>query len=97
MFYSGFFLLPLLYNILTVLILVKYYKGHSIHVFSYFIWIKLLMDFFLVRQINKKKKDEFYFYKNLGLNKIQLFAYSFGFDFLLYLISIIVVLNFYCF
>ena len=62
-------------------------KGISLIQILY--WFKIFTLAITVYTINVYKKNEFYYYKNLGLSKFKLWIPIITFDFLFFLITII--------
>src|SRR5690606_9442596 len=61
---------------------------------SALIWFKiitLVINYFYIR---KTKRSQFYYFKNLGIDKNELFAVCFSFDFLIFIAMISISSNF---
>jgi len=56
-----------------------------------FFWFKIFTLAVIVYSTNLYKKNEFYYYKNLGFSKFKLWIPILTFDFLFFLITIIVL------
>jgi len=87
-FYSSFAFASWMITILCVII--SYTQG--INIFTALFWFKIITLGIIVYFINNYKRNEFYYYKNLGLSKKVLWISSLTFDFILFLTLIIITL-----
>jgi hypothetical protein len=65
----------------------------GISTFAVLFWFKIITLGLIFYYIQNFKKDKFYYYKNLGLSKKQLWIWTFAFDFILFLILSILTLK----
>ncbi|HBZ26324.1 MAG TPA: hypothetical protein DEO54_08860 [Rikenellaceae bacterium] len=70
--------------------MISYTQG--INIFTALFWFKIITLGIIVYFINNYKRNEFYYYKNLGLSKKVLWISSLTFDFILFLTLIIITL-----
>jgi hypothetical protein len=63
----------------------------GIYVIQPLFWFKIFTLAITVYTINIYKKNEFYYYKNLGISKLKLWIPIITFDFLFFLITIIIL------
>ena len=89
-FYKNFWFSSNLINLGCLLMLFYYGKI----AFSNFFWIKILTLGVIVYFINNFKKEHFYFYKNLGINKIPLWISVITLDLLILLIPFLIIIYF---
>jgi len=80
-------------NLITIVCigLILYYGEKGIHILQPLIWFKLFTLFTIVYVINSYKRNEFYYYRNLGLSKLKLWIPILSFDFVIFLISVIMI------
>ena len=57
------------------------------------IWFKFISLSIFLFHINSSKKDDFYYYKNLGISKRTLWIGAILFDMCLFIVSIIIMLK----
>jgi len=89
-FYKGFCLLSLL---ITAVCLVLFWE-YGFSIFSMLLWLKAATLFLIFRFIKSYKAREFYYYHNLGVSKMVLWAVTLSFDLLVYLILLFQVNRF---
>jgi O-antigen/teichoic acid export membrane protein len=89
-FYKSFFISSLLITIICLQLIWKYGIGVYFGVF----WLKVISFVFIFYFINTYKKGEFYYYQNLKISKLSLWAYTLTFDFLLFLFLLFQINNF---
>lgn len=63
----------------------------GIHMIQPLFWFKIFTLAIIVYTINIYKKNEFYYYKNLGISKFTLWIPILIFDFMFFLITIIIL------
>ena len=56
-------------------------------------WLKIITLGLIVFFINNYKRNEFYYYKNLGLSKLRLWVSILLFDFILFIILLILAVK----
>jgi len=91
-FYSGIFLANLLVTLSCVGLLMLF-GTKAIEIFGVLFWYKLIsmgMIFYLAIYY---KKNELYYYQNLGVSKLMLGIATSVIDFILWLIVIVMVIN----
>jgi hypothetical protein len=64
---------------------------NGIHMIQAFFWFKIITLGIIVYYTNSYKKNQFYYYKNLGISKMKLWLPILVFDFLFFMISIIIL------
>jgi hypothetical protein len=79
-FYRNFWLANTLITAICGFLLWEY--GYSIYAMLF--WLKISTLFIIYRFVNTYKKQEFYYYQNLGLSKMVLWVSTFSFDMLAY-------------
>ena len=77
---------------LTCCIFVYVYKM-GISSYAAFFWIKIVTLVVIFYYIHKNKKNEFYYYKNLGLTKKRLWISTLTFDYILFLILFTITIH----
>jgi len=77
-FYRNFWLANTLITLMCCFLLWEY--GQSIY--KVLFCLKAFTLFIIYQYIRSYKKNEFYYYQNLGLSKTILWTYTFGFDIL---------------
>jgi hypothetical protein len=75
----------------SCLVLLYGFGAKGIHMIQVLFWFKIFTLAVTVYAINVYKKSEFYYYKNLGLSKLTLWISVLTVDFLIFLISIIIL------
>jgi hypothetical protein len=84
-FYKSFLLVSLLVTAFCINVFWKY--GFSI--FFAIFWLKLATLALTFYWINSYKSKEYYYYNNLGVSKVLLWAVTLSFDFALFIFLII--------
>lgn len=84
-FYKNFIVLSLLLNIIFIRLF--YLFGFSI--FFGLFWIKILSYLVAFYFVNSNKKNEYFFYQNIGFKRKFLWTITIVFDFILFIITII--------
>jgi hypothetical protein len=84
-FYNTYNIPSILISLLSAAILMK--SGLSFFVVVF--WFKLISMAFIITFINSYRKKEYFYYQNLGLSKMALWAGSLVFDFVLFLVLLI--------
>ncbi len=64
---------------------------NGIHMIQAFFWFKIFTLAIIVYATNSYKKNQFYYYKNLGMSKVKLWLPTLIFDFLVFLILTIIL------
>ena len=80
-------------SILITLICVSIVHTYGIATFTALFWFKIITLGIIVYHTNNYKKNEFYYYKNLGVSKLLLWIPSLLFDFVLFLVLIILTVK----
>jgi len=70
---------------------ISYVNG--IHTFTALFWFKIITLGLIVYFISSFKREEFYYYKNLGYSKLLLWTSTLLIDFILFLALMIITLN----
>ena len=65
--------------------------SNGIKTFQVLFWFKIFTLGLIFYYINSYKKKELYYYKNLGISKLKLWLPILIFDFLIFLISMIII------
>lgn len=86
-FYKSFAIASILISVFLCYLVNLWERNGS--VISILIFFKLITLAIIYYFINYSHKDQFIFYKNLGLSKKNLWTVTIGFDFIIYLIMII--------
>jgi hypothetical protein len=89
-FYSGIFLANFLVT-LGCVYLVWLYSANAIEIMGILFWFKIITIAVIFYGSIYYKKNELYYYQNLGVSKIMLGVSTSVFDFLLWLFLIIIV------
>jgi hypothetical protein len=89
-FYKSFAFTSLLITFICLGLLYGF-GAKGIHMIQVLIWFKIFTLVATVYSVNVYKKNEFYYYKNLGLSKLTLWISVLTTDFLIFLISIIIL------
>jgi hypothetical protein len=63
----------------------------GIHMIQVFFWFKIFTLAVIIYSTSVYKKNEIYYYKNLGLSRLKLWIPTLTFDFLFFLISLIIL------
>ena len=69
--------------------LVYQFGSKAVQLIQVLIWFKIFTLAVIFFSISKYKRNQFYYYTNLGVSKITLWASTLSFDFLFFLIAII--------
>ena len=69
------------------------YGEKAIYIIQALFWFKIITLGLISYYIHSYKKDEFYYYKNLGLAKKHLWISTLSFDFILFLILLFFTLK----
>ncbi len=89
-FYSGIFLVNFLVT-LGCVYLMWLYSAHAIEIIGMLFWFKIITIAIMFYGSIYYKKEELYYYQNLGVSKTKLGVTTSVFDFLLWLSLIIIV------
>jgi hypothetical protein len=89
-FYKSFAFLSFLITFVCLGLLYGFGEN-GIHMIQIFFWFKIFTLAVIVYYTNAYKKNEFYYYKNLGLSRFKLWIPILTFDFLFFLSTIIVL------
>lgn len=89
-FYKSFALASYLITFACLFIMHRY-GSKGIYIIQILFWFKIFTLAMLVYSTNSYKKNEFYYYKNLGLSKLKLWPPILVFDFLFFLIALITI------
>ncbi len=87
-FYQSYAFASLL---VTLFCLLRFYSI-GIKPFAVLFWFKIATMAIFMYFIDVYKRDEFYYYKNLGLSKVVLWVSTLVFDFILFLVLISIAL-----
>ena len=82
-------------SILITFVCAYFFLKHGPSVYAVLFWFKIITLALIFFYIREYKSKEFYFYKNLGISKKTLWAFSLSFDMVLYFTAIIIALNIY--
>jgi len=77
---------------ITIICMFFTYK-YGIGTFAFLFWFKISTLGLFFYYIMNYKRNEFYYYKNLGLSKMLLWVSTLSFDFILYISMITLTLN----
>ncbi|MCR8561014.1 hypothetical protein KXD93_25380 [Mucilaginibacter sp. BJC16-A38] len=88
-FYSGIFLANFLVTLSCIGLLI-FYGAHAMELIGVLFWYKIITIGMIFSTWIYYKKKELYYYQNLGISKIKLAVATSTFDFLLWLIAIII-------
>ena len=89
-FYKGFFLADFLVTLSCAYIL-KLYAAQANKIIGYLFWFKLATLAIIFYSSVYHRKNELYYYQNLGVLKIQLVLVTSAFDMLIWFILITIV------
>lgn len=92
-FYKSFALLSFLITFVCFFIMNQYGKN-GIYIIQVLFWFKIFTLGILVLFTNNYKRNEFYYYKNLGVSKLTLWLPILIFDFLFFLIPLITLASY---
>jgi len=87
-FYKSYAFTSLLITFISLGIVYSY-GDKAVEIIQVLIWFKIFTLAIIVFYIQKYKRQQFYYYKNLGLSRLTLWFSSLSFDLLLFLIAII--------
>jgi len=62
---------------------------HGIRIFFMVFWFKIIVLSILLLFVKSLKKNEFYYYHNLGLSTTRLYSSAISYDLLLFFLSVI--------
>ena len=79
-------------NIITIICIELIYK-YGINIITVLIWFKLITLGLIAYYINSYKKNEFYYYQNLGLSKLFLWISTMTIDVSLFVIALTITLQ----
>lgn len=86
-FYRNYYLFSSLITCCCLLI----YFNYGIQTFTELCWFKTLTYGLILFVVNEAKKKEYYYYQNLGVSKALLWGATLAFDFLLFVLFIILI------
>ena len=89
-FYKSFAFISFFITFICLAILYGF-GAKGIHVIQPLFWFKIGTLAIIVYSVNVYKKNEFYYYKNLGISKLKLWIPIVTFDFLFFLITLIIL------
>ncbi|PJE46628.1 MAG: hypothetical protein CUR34_08345 [Sediminibacterium sp.] len=89
LFYKSFAVASLFFTLCCISLFWKY----EFSVFSGIFWFKFFTGMIIYYFVNDFRKKEYYFYYNLGISKRQLWVTTLGFDFSVFILSIILISN----
>lgn len=84
-FYRNYYLFSGLITCCCLLI----YFNYGLQTFSEICWFKILTYGLIFFVVNEAKKKEYYYYQNLGVSKALLWRATLVFDFLLFILLIL--------
>ena len=84
-FYKSF----LFSSIVITACCLELFQKYGFSIFVALFWLKIATLILTYNFINKSKKNEYYYYLNLGVTKLLLWVITLGFDFILFLVLII--------
>jgi archaellum biogenesis protein FlaJ (TadC family) len=67
---------------------------HGMSTFTALFWFKIITLGLIIYFINGYKRDEFYYYKNLGISKLFLWISTLSFDIVLFIVLFLITLKF---
>lgn len=88
-FYLNFCLVSIIITLVSMALL--YTLGVAAAVII--IWFKIITMVIFAWYVSSYKKNEFYYYRNLGLSKLRLFACTLGFDFTVFVLLMVLTHN----
>lgn len=89
-FYKSFVLV----NLIITLSCLDIAHRWGVSTFTALFWFKIVTLAIIYYFVKDIKKNEFYYYKNLGITKKKLWISTFSFDFILFLVSIYLILRY---
>lgn len=81
-------------NFLITLACIKIINQFGFNSFTVLFWFKIITLGLVFYFINDRKKEEFYYYKNLGVTKKTLWIVTITFDLILFITLIFLTLKF---
>lgn len=84
-FYENFLLL----SAIVTLFCVRLFAAHGFDIFFGIFWCKLLTLALTYYFVDINKKNEYYYYQNLGIAKTLLWSATLSFDFLLFILCLV--------
>lgn len=87
-FYKSFAIVSFVITLACIGALYGFGKN-GIHILQAFFWFKIFTLGVTVYSINTYKKNQFYYYRNLGLSKLKLWVPILTFDFIFFLTTLI--------
>jgi len=88
-FYKSFLFVSLLITLSCMSVIAT----NGMQAFVAVFWFKIITLGLIVFFINNYKRNEFYYYKNLGLSKFRLWLSILLFDFILFIMLLIIAAN----
>lgn len=88
-FYKSFLMLSVIILALSVWLLLQ----NGITLFAGIFWLKVISVVLTFYHVNTSKRKEYYYYHNAGISKAFLWGCILIFDFLLFLIILIITYN----
>lgn len=86
-FYLSFCLVSIIMTLVSMVLLFQLGLGAAVII----LWFKIITMVIFAWYINSYKSKEFYYYRNLGLSKFKLFAWTLGFDFVVFVLLMVSV------
>jgi hypothetical protein len=86
-FYRSVCLAALFFSAIGIFILIE--KGFS--AFNVVFWFKIITTGLIVYNKTTNRGNEFFYYQNLGLSKTMLWTFTLGFDFLLFILAVLMI------
>jgi lipopolysaccharide export LptBFGC system permease protein LptF len=91
-FYKSFAFLSFLITFICLWLIYAGFKAtKGVYFIQEYFWFKIFTLAVIVYFVNVYKKNEFYYYKNLGISKLRLWIPILISDFLFFLISVIIL------
>jgi len=89
-FYKSFAIASFLITFICLGLMYGFGKN-GIHMIQVFFWFKIFTLAVIVYSTNSYKKNQFYYYRNLGISKMKLWLPILIFDFLFFITTIIIL------
>jgi len=89
-FYKSFAFASNLISLVCIVLIYGFGKN-GIYLIQPFFWFKIFTLAAIVFFVHSYKNNEYYYYRNLGLSKLNLWLPILVFDFILFLVSMITV------
>lgn len=86
-FYRGFGFVALFFSCISASILFE--KGFS--AFNIVFWFKIITTTIIVYNVSTNRRNEFFYYQNLGLSKTILWSVTLSFDFIIFILTTIII------